>query len=177
MRGRSARTTLVTKVVVCGSGSRAGRWLLKALPGVAAVSAEPQALRSSFGTLGRLDVSDVLRVDLIVVPTAEAARPLWRPFVSGAVGAILLEESESAIRLARYCAFELRLPIVIAAKAASHGMIAAEVVPPLLRGAPMGAAVVTSDISSVMRTVLLAALQSPPPEVPETVVSRFLGLA
>ncbi|MER2564757.1 MAG: DUF4388 domain-containing protein [Myxococcaceae bacterium] len=177
MRGRSARTTLVTKVIVCGSGSRAGRWLLKALPGVAAVSAEPQALRSSFGTLGRLDVSDVLRVDLIVVPTAEAARPLWRPFVSGAVGAILLEESETAIRLARYCAFELRLPLVIAAKAASHGMISAEVVPPPLRGAPMGAAVVTSDISSVMRTVLLAALQSPPPEVPETVVSRFLGLA
>lgn len=177
MRGRSARTTLVTKVVVCGSGSRAGRWLLKALPGVAAVSAEPQALRSSFGTLGRLDVSDVLRVDLIVVPTAEAARPLWRPFVSGAVGAILLEESETAIRLARYCAFELRLPIVIAAKAASHGMVSADVVPPPLRGAPMGAAVVSSDISSVMRTVLLAALQSPPPEVPETVVSRFLGLA
>lgn len=177
MRGRSARTTLVTKVVVCGSGSRAGRWLLKALPGVAAVSAEPQALRSSFGTLGRLDVSDVLRVDLIVVPTAEAARPLWRPFISGAVGAILLEESETAIRLARYCAFELRLPIVIAAKAASHGMVSADVVPPPLRGAPMGAAVVSSDISSVMRTVLLAALQSPPPEVPETVVSRFLGLA
>ncbi len=177
MRGRSARTTLVTKVVVCGSGSRAGRWLLKALPGVAAVSAEPQALRSSFGTLGRLDVSDVLRVDLIVVPTAEAARPLWRPFVSGAVGAILLEESETAIRLARYCAFELRLPIVIAAKAASHGMVSADVVPPPLRGAPMGVAVVSSDISSVMRTVLLAALQSPPPEVPETVVSRFLGLA
>lgn len=177
MRGRSARTTLVTKVVVCGSGSRAGRWLLKALPGVAAVSAEPQALRSSFGTLGRLDVSDVLRVDLIVVPTAEAARPLWRPFISGAVGAILLEESETAIRLARYCAFELRLPIVIAAKAASHGMVSADVVPAPLRGAPMGAAVVSSDISSVMRTVLLAALQSPPPEVPETVVSRFLGLA
>ena len=177
MRGRSARSTLVTKIVVCGSGSRAGRWLIKALPGVAAVSAEPQALRSSFGTLGRLDVSDVLRVDLVVVPTAEAARPLWRPFISGAIGAVVLEETEGAIRLARYCAFELRIPLVIAAKAASHGMVSSEVVPGLLRGAPMGAAVVSSDISSVLRTVLLAALQSPLPEVPETVVSRFLGLA
>jgi DNA-binding response OmpR family regulator len=177
MRGRSARTTLVTKVVVCGSGSRAGRWLLKSLPGLTPVNAEPHAVRSSFGTLGRLEVSDVLRVDLVVVPTAEAARPLWRPFVSGAIGALLLEETDAAIRLARYCAFDLRLPLVIAARSASHGMVSAEVVPAPLRGAPMGAAIVSTDISSVMRTVLLAALQSPPPEVPETVVSRFLGLA
>ncbi|MDP3233986.1 MAG: DUF4388 domain-containing protein [Myxococcales bacterium] len=177
MRGRSSRSTLVTKIVVCGSGSRSGRWLIKALPGVAAVSAEPQALRSSFGTLGRLDVSDVLRVDLVVVPTAEAARPLWRPFISGAIGAIMLEETDAAIRLARFCAFELRIPLVIAAKAASHGMVTSEVVPPQVRGAPMGVAIVSTDISSVVRTVLLAALQSPLPEVPESVVSRFLGLA
>lgn len=177
MRGRAARSMLVSKVIVCGSGARAGRWLLKALPGVTPVSAEPHAVRSSFGTLGRLEVSDVLRVDLVVVPTAEAARPLWRPFVAGAIGAILLEDSEAAIKLARYCAFELRLPLVIAAKAASHGMVGSELVPATLRGAPMGAAVVGSDIATVMRTVLLAALQSPPPEVPETVVSRFLGLA
>lgn len=177
MRGRSARSTLITKVVICGSGPRAGRWLLKALPGVTPVSAEPQALRSSFGTLGRVEVSDVLRVDLVVVPTAEAARPLWRPFVSGAIGAIVLEDSESSVRLARYCGFELRLPLVIAAKAASHGMIASDTVPQPLRGAPLGVAVVSSDLSSALRTLLLAALQSPPPEVPETVVSRFLGLA
>jgi CheY-like chemotaxis protein len=177
MRGRSARTTLLTKVVVCGSGARAGRWLLKALPHVTPVSAEPQALRSSFGTLGRLEVSDVLRVDLLVVPTADAARPLWRPFLCGAIGAIVLEETEGAIRLARYCAFELRMPIVVAARAASQGMITQELVPAPLRGAPMGAAVVSADLSSALRTVLLAAMQSPPPEVPETVVSRFLGLA
>lgn len=177
MRGRVARSTLVTKVVVCGSGSRAGRWLLKSLPGVSPVSAEPQALRSSFGTLGRLDVSDVLRVDLLVVPTAEAARPLWRPFVAGSVGALLLEETEAALKLARYCAFELRLPLVIAARAASHGMVTSDHVPPALRGAPMGAAVVSSDIATAVRSLLLAALQSPQPEVPETVVSRFLGLA
>lgn len=177
MRGRGSRATLVTKVVVCGSGSRAGRWLLKALPGVAPAAAEPQALRSSFGTLGRLEVSEVLRVDLVVVPTAEAARPLWRPFVSGAVGALVLEDGEGPLRLARYCAFELRLPVVIAARAASHGMVATDLVPPPLRGAPLGAAVVASDIATAVRTVLLAALQAPPPEVPETVVSRFLGLA
>jgi DNA-binding response OmpR family regulator len=177
MRGRSSRSTLVTKIVVCGSGSRAGRWLIKAFPGVTPVSAEPQALRSSFGTLGRIEVSEVLRVDLVVVPTAEAARPLWRPFISGAIGAIVLEETDAAIRLARYCAFELRIPLVIAARAASHGMVTSEVVPPQLRGTPMGAAIVSTDISSVVRTVLLAALQHPLPEVPESVVSRFLGLA
>jgi len=177
MRGRSSRSTLITKVVVCGSGARAGRWLLKSMPGVTPVSAEPQALRSSFGTLGRLDVSDVLRVDLVVVPMAEAARPLWRPFMTGAIGAVLLEESEAAIKVARYCAFDLRMPLVIAAKAASHGMVTSEVVPAPLRGAPLGVAVVSSDISSVLRTLLLAALQGPMPEVPQTVVSRFLGLA
>ncbi len=69
------------------------------------------------------------------------------------------------------------MPIVVAAKAASQGLISEEIVPVALRGAPMGAAVVSSDLSSVLRTVLLAAMQSPPPEVPETVVSRFLGLA
>ncbi|MCA3011577.1 MAG: DUF4388 domain-containing protein, partial [Myxococcaceae bacterium] len=145
MRGRSARAVLVTKVVVCGSGSGAGRWLLKALPQVTTASGEPQAVRSSFGTLGRIDVSEVLRVDLVVVPTAEAARPLWRPFASNAVGALVLEESDA--------------------------------VPEALRGAPLGVAVVSTDISTCIRALLLAALQQPPPEVPETVVARFLGLA
>lgn len=177
MRGRSPRTPLVTKVVVCGSGPRAGRWLLKALPGLSVSSAEPAALRSSFGTLGRVEVSDVLRVDLIIVPAAEAARPLWRPFVTGALGAIVLESTESTLKLARYCGFELRLPLVIGAQSASNGLFEGDVVPSMLRGAPMGVAIVNSDLSSVLRTVLLAALQSPAPEVPETVVSRFLGLA
>jgi CheY-like chemotaxis protein len=177
MRGRSSRSPLIAKIVVCGSGSRAGRWLTKALPGVSTVSAEPQALRSSFGTLGRVEVSDVLHVDLVVVPTADAARPLWRPFIAGAIGAIVLEETEGVIRFARYCGFDLRMPLVIAAKTASHGMVSTDVVPAELRGAPMGVAVVSTDISSVIRSVLLAALQSPLPEVPETGVSRFLGLA
>lgn len=177
MRGRASRAQLVSKLIICGSGSRAGRWLLKTLPGVTATSAEPASVRSSFGTLGRLEISEVLRVDLIVVPAAEAARPLWRPFAAQALGALLLEDGEPFEKLARYCAFELRLPLVIAAKAASHGMFSADVVPAGLRGAPMGAAIVSGDISSAVRAVLLAALQQPNPEVPETVVSRFLGLA
>lgn len=177
MRGRAPRSAFTTKVVVCGSGGRAGRWLLKALPKMTPLSAEPQALRSGFGTLGRLEVSEVLRVDLVCVPTSEAARPLWRPFSSGALGALLFEEVEAAVRLARFCAFDLRLPLVIAAKAASHGMVKSDAVPPVLRGAPAGVAVVSTDVSKALRTLLLAALQSPVPEVPETVVSRFLGLA
>ena len=44
-------------------------------------------------------ISEALRVDLCVLPPADAAQPLWRPFSVGLVGGVLLEDSEGAVKL------------------------------------------------------------------------------
>jgi CheY-like chemotaxis protein len=162
MRGRPAQNSLVATVAVCGTGASAGRWLVQAMNGLVPSARDPACLRSSFGTIGRLDVSDVLKVDFVLVPLADAARPLWRPFLSTAVGALVLEDSEPALKLARYCAAELRLPVVIAARAASGGAIAREDVPAPLAGLP-ALGVVSSDLPAAVRALLLAALAEAAP--------------
>jgi len=161
MRGRAARNALVAKVIVCGAGAKSGRWLLRTVPGLVSSVTDPACLRSSFGTLGRLEVSEVLRVDFVYVPTTQAARPLWRPFITGALGAVVIDGSDSVLNLARFCAFEMRLPIVFATKGASNGSNVHEALPPSLRAAPLGAAVVSTDISAAVRTLLLAAMTAP----------------
>jgi len=103
----------------------------------------------------------VLRVDFVYVPTTQAARPLWRPFITGALGAVVIDGSDSVLNLARFCAFEMRLPIVFATKGASNGSNVHEALPPSLRAAPLGAAVVSTDISAAVRTLLLAAMTAP----------------
>ncbi|HEY0881206.1 MAG TPA: hypothetical protein VGD87_06740, partial [Archangium sp.] len=143
------------------------RWFARSLPGLKLSSSDPACLRSSFGTLGSLEVSDVLKLDFVLAPSAEAARPLWRPFLSSAIGVLVLEDSEAALKQARFCAFDLRLPVVVAAGSAGGGLNAIELLPSMLRGAPNGAAVVSTDLSGAVRTVLLAALQSPQPELSE----------
>lgn len=162
LRGRAHRQALVAKVIVCGTGPRAGRWFLRSLPGLKASAADPSVLRSSFGTLGTLDVSEVLKIDFIFVPTTEAARPLWRPFLSTAVGALVIEQTDPVMRLARYCAFELRLPVAVATGSAGGGFIDARALPASLRGAPAGAVLIDTDVASAVRALLLAALQVKP---------------
>ncbi|MFZ5440798.1 MAG: DUF4388 domain-containing protein [Myxococcota bacterium] len=159
LRGRPHRNALTAKVLVAGTGPKAGRWFLRSLPGLRPSVADPSCLRSSFGTLGTLEISDVLAIDFIFVPTAEAARPLWRPFLSTALGALVLEEGEAVLKLARYCAFDLRLPLVLATGPAAGGLQSATVLPPLLRGAPAGAAIVNTDVAGAVRTLLLSAMQ------------------
>lgn len=171
LRGRPHRNALVAKVVVLGTGPKAGRWFLRSLPGLTAISADPACLRSSFGTLGTLEISDVLKIDFVFAPTAEAARPLWRPFLSAAIGALVIEENESIMKLARFCAFDLRLPVVVAAKTAGGGLNALEVLPAILRGAPGGSAVVDTDVATAVRLLLLTAMQTPNQEIPEAMLS------
>jgi DNA-binding response OmpR family regulator len=171
MRGKPARNALVAKIVLCGSGPSAARWFARTQPGLVLSSSDPACLRSSFGTLGRLDVSDVLKVDFVMVPVSEAARPLWRPFLATALGALVMEDNEAVLKLARFCAFELRLPLVVAARNASGGLITSELVPPQLRNAPGGATVVGSDLNTAVRTLLLAAVKPPTSEVPESVMT------
>jgi DNA-binding response OmpR family regulator len=170
LRGHAARGAVIAKILVVGSGPKAGRYLLRALPGFVAVATEPGCLRSGFGTLGRLDVGDVLKVDFLFLPTAEAARPLWKPLGHESVGALVLEDSDAALKQAKYFGTELKLPVVVATGSASGGLITSHHLPPMLRGIPGGASMVTTDLAGAVRTVLLAVLH--PSEAPssETVV-------
>jgi CheY-like chemotaxis protein len=159
LRGRLSRPTLELKIVVCGAGSAAGALLLGELPGVVPLVRDPPCLRSSFGSLGQLPVSDVLKIDFVFIPNTEAARPLWRPFAQSAVGALVMDTSAATLTLARYCGFELRKPLVVAAAATRE--VPGDAVPALLRGAPAGVFVVNSDLVMAVRTLLLAMVRQP----------------
>jgi CheY-like chemotaxis protein len=160
LRGRAHRHVMVAKVVLCGAGPKAGRWFLRSMPGLDAVAVDPGCLRSSFGTLASLRVSEVLKIDFVLAPTSEAARPLWRPFLSSALGALVLEDGEASLKLAKFCAIELRLPIVVATGPASGGLNALVALPSALRGAPSGALIVGTEVSASVRALLLASMQS-----------------
>ena len=172
VRGKSGRGAAVAKILVVGSGPKGGRLMLRALPGLIAVATEPGCIRSGFGTLGRLDLADVLKADFLLLPHAEAARPLWRPLGHDAVGVLVLEDSEASLRQARYFGQELKLPVVVATGTASGGLITTHTLPAALRGIAGGASMVNTDLVAAVRTVLLAALH--PSEVPSstTVVQR-----
>lgn len=147
-RGRTSSRMAVAKVFLCVGGPAATRKLLNGLPGFSKVAAEPGALKSGFGTLGRFEVNEGLRVEFCVLPPGEAARPLWRPFASGAVGTLMLDTSEGALKLARFLALDLRVPIVVVG----------EPVPPELAAAPAGAASVGDDLTEALRSLLVQAL-------------------
>lgn len=170
LRGRSVRGPVVAKIVVCGHGPRVGRLLLSGLPRLVAVASEPGCLRSGFGTLGRLEVSETLHIDFVLLPTPEAARPLWKPFSNAALGGLVLETSETSLQLAQFLAFELRVPLVVAAGSASAGLIESDLLPPVLRGAPAGAQVMLTDLRAAVRAVLVGALQPPGHDPSETIV-------
>jgi hypothetical protein len=159
LRGKSPMRVAIGKVFVCGSGAPAARKVLTRVPNLAAVSAEPTAMKSGFGTLGRLELTEVLHLDFCVLPPAEAAQPLWRPFSAGSVGALLMDLSEGSVKLAQYLAWEIRIPVVV---------VGAEV-PPQLQGAPAGAASVGDDLNEALRTLLVQALNPAPmlPGVPQ----------
>lgn len=152
-RGRPPNRAAVAKVMVCGSAS-AVRLLLTRLPGLVPVSAIPEAARSGFGTLGRFDVGESLKVDFCVLPGAEAAKPLWRPFCAGAVGALVLDASEPALKLASWLSREVRVPLVVVGAP----------VPAELENAPAGAASVGEDLVEALRSLLVQSLNPVQPE-------------
>lgn len=156
LRGRPAVGVAVAKVFLCGGGPGGVRRLLRELPGLRPVEASPPAIKSGFGTVGTLEVSEVLRLDFCVLPHAEAARPLWRPFSGGCVGALLLDTGEATQPLARYLAWDLRVPLVSLGAA----------VPDALRHAPAGAIAASNELSSALQNLLALALNPPEPTSP-----------
>jgi CheY-like chemotaxis protein len=57
-----------------------------------------EILNTSFGSLGALEISDKTRLQLFVLPSGLTARPLWKPFSEGSVGAILLTARDNGDR-------------------------------------------------------------------------------
>ncbi len=159
LRGKLGQGALVVKVAVVG-GPKAGRALLKGLPTVIGVATEPGCLRSGFGTLGRLEVSEGLKIDFLLLPLAEAARPLWRPFAHGVVGALVFDDSDPSLKQAHFLGFDVRVPLAMVAGAGS-GLFDRKQLPPLLRGAPRGIALVHDDLAAAVRVLLVSNLQPP----------------
>lgn len=147
-RGRTPVRAAVAKVFVCGNGPQVARRIIAGIPRLRLVAAEPPAVKSGFGTLGRYEISEALHVDFCVLPPVEAARPLWRPFSAGSVGALVLDDSEQAARVARWIANELRVPLVVVGGQ----------VPPALQNAPAGAAAVGDDLLEALRAMLIQSL-------------------
>ncbi len=161
LRGKGSSREATAKIFVCGSGPAVARRLLSQMPDIAAVAAEPTAVKSGFGTLGRMDLHELLHLDFCVLPPAEAAKPLWRPFSSGAAGALLFDASEAAVKLAHFLAWDVRIPVVVV----GHP------VPAELQGAPAGAASVGEDLKEALRSLLILSL-NPAPMLPGVQVHR-----
>jgi CheY-like chemotaxis protein len=147
-RGGKTTKLAVGKVFLCGAPAMCFRRVMSELPGLIPAGSTPAAVQSQFGTLGSLVVGEGLRVDFQILPPMAAASPLWRPFSSGAVGALLLEPEDPHLGLARFLAFEARVPVVV---------VGAEV-PAMLSRAPSGAASVGVQLPEALRALLVQAL-------------------
>jgi CheY-like chemotaxis protein len=148
LRGRTKIRAAVAKIFVCGSGPEAAGRVLAGVPRLRPIGVGPPAMKSGFGTLGRYEISEALHIDFCLLPAVEAARPLWRPFSAGAVGALVLDDSPQAARLAHWLAVEGRVPVVVVGGQ----------VPALLNRAPAGAMAVGMDLLEAIRAVLIQSL-------------------
>lgn len=150
-RGRSSGPRAIGKVVVAGGGPLSRRAALARFATVPGFQAAPQApLGGTFGTLGRLDLGDGVRVDLVELPGEAEQRPLWRPFAAGAVGALVLLPADDAAPLLEELARGLRLPLVVCGPGP-------EAVPTALHDAPGGMAFEGADAAEALRALLAGA--------------------
>ncbi|MFZ5472276.1 MAG: DUF4388 domain-containing protein [Myxococcota bacterium] len=156
LRGRQPSHAAIGKIFVCAQGPSALQRFLSGLSGLVPASSPPRALKSGFGTVGRYELSEVLKVDFCVLPHGEAARPLWRPFCTGAVGALLLDVAEPTVKLARFLGLEMRVPVVVVGAS-----VPAELVP-----MPAGAVSVEEDWMQGVRALLLRASHPAQPSAP-----------
>jgi DNA-binding response OmpR family regulator len=118
-KGRASGSLAVGKVILTGGGPlarRNARARLAALPGF--VSERDAAV--GFGTIGRLALSEGVRIDVCEMPGESYQRPLWRPFVAGALGAIILLPAEGSEPLVIEIGKSFRIPMVICGPSREH---------------------------------------------------------
>src|SRR5512138_1548747 len=149
-RGRSSGTQTVGKVVVAGGGPLARKAALNrfcTVPGFAAVQAGDAF---GFGTIGRLELGDGVRIEIVGLPGEPHYLPLWRPFAAGSVGALVLLPAEGVDPLMAELASVLKLPVVVCGPSQ-------ESPPEVLRTAPAGFAFEGSDPAEGLRALLAGA--------------------
>jgi len=147
-RARARGGKPVGKVILAGGDTTARRSALarfSTLPGWETVSEGA----AGFGTIGRLDLGD-LRIDVVSLPGDRSQRPLWRPFASGAVGALVLLPAEGTDSLLLDLTRGMRLPVVVSGPKE-------EVIPGSLREAPAGMSFEGSDPAEALRALLAGA--------------------
>ena len=153
-RGRSSGPQTVGKVVLAAGGPLSRRGALARFATIPGFAPDPHAEASGFGTIGRLTLGDGVRVDVTEIPGERVQRPLWRPFASGAVGALVLLPAEGLEPLLEELARVLRLPVVVCGPSEAA-------VPQLLRDAPGGFAFEGSDAAEGLRALLAGAAVKP----------------
>ncbi|HEX9242819.1 MAG TPA: DUF4388 domain-containing protein [Anaeromyxobacter sp.] len=152
-RGRSSGSQTVGKVVLAGGGPlarQAAIHRLHSVPGFHPEASPP----AGFGTVGRLALGDGVKVDLTELPSDPAYRPLWIPFASGAVGALVLLPADDAEPLLTELARTLRIPVVVCGPSE-------ELVPRALRDVPAGVVFEGSDAAEGLRALLAGAGAKP----------------
>jgi CheY-like chemotaxis protein len=149
LRGRPAAKEAVGKIILVSESQRAVRAFLgrlRDLPGFRQVRAPTPEL---LGTWARVELLDGLRVELVSIPGADEARPLWRACAAGALGALALDRGPATTRLADYLAREERIPLVV---------LGDEELPRALRGLP-GSEQLDAEPREGVRVLLEAVLK------------------
>jgi DNA-binding response OmpR family regulator len=149
-RGRASGAQAVGKIVVVGGGPLARRAAYARFATVPGFERGEEETAFGFGTVGRLQLAEGIRVDVTELPGDRAQRPLWRPFAAGAVGALVLLPADGAEPLLDEVARVLRLPVVVCGPSEAA-------VPEVLRGAPGGFAFEGNDAAEGLRALLAGA--------------------
>lgn len=113
LRGRPASREAVGKVVLCSDSLRQVRAFLDSLAGLDGYRVQRPPSAEMLGTWSRVEFPDGLRIELCSIPAADEARPLWRPFAAGALGAIALGVGAGNLKLVEFFARENRAPMVV----------------------------------------------------------------
>jgi hypothetical protein len=144
VRGRQV-VQAVGKLLVAGSPRAVGRFA-KALSRLPGFNPEREHLAGDFGSLGSISLPDSVTIELLALPTSEDAKPLWRPFGSGAVVAVILDET--GLALANYFAADSRVHLLLAG---------ANSVPATLKRASGGASTGPAEAPEAVRAALALA--------------------
>jgi DNA-binding response OmpR family regulator len=149
-RGRASGGQATGKIVLVGGGPLARRAAYARFATVPGFERDEEETTFGFGTVGRLQLAEGIRVDVTELPGDRAHRPLWRPFAAGAVGALVLLPADGAEPLLDEVARVLRLPVVVCGPSEAA-------VPEVLRGAPGGFAFEGNDAAEGLRALLAGA--------------------
>jgi Domain of unknown function (DUF4388) len=138
------------KVILAGGGPLVRRSALVRFAALPGFTAEADGAPVAFGTLGRFTMGDDVCIDLVALPSDPALAPLWRPFSTAAVAALVLLPAEGvAVQLAAL-ARDLRLPVGLCGPSEAS-------VEPALRSVSADCVFLGGDPAEALRALLVVA--------------------